>query len=293
MIDSALGSHCTSGRPVGVFFALACAVSYGVSDFAAGLASRRLSSGPVTAVVQFFGLLTAAFSIFLFPGSGPTAAALLWGTASGSGSAVGTLALYRGLAVGRMSVVATVSAVITAVLPVAAGIVLGERLTLAAVIGIVIAIPAIALVSWQPDPDQTTGPRAGLVEGILAGLGFSFVFIALHQAGAASGSWPVVPGQAVSVAIALPFARGARRTGSAIRATLPVMMLAGFLSGSANLLFLASTAFSQLAVVAVVASLYPAVTVLLARFILAEHWSRAQAVGLITAAAAIVLVGLG
>ena len=277
-----------------ILFALASAIVFGVSDFAAGLASRRLSSGPVTAVVQFFGLVAAATGVLLFPGSGATAHALMWGALSGTGSALGTLTLYRGLAVGRMSVVAAVSAVVSAILPVIVGVALGDRLSLAADIGIAVAIPAIGLVSWQRDADERQSGPSGVIEGVLAGIGFSALFIALDRAGTDAGAWPLLPGQAVAFILVMPFAlRGARFPRKAWRTALPLIVPAGLMSGSASLLFLASTRQGQLAVVAVLAALYPAFTVLLARVVLAERWSRLQAVGLVAAAAAIVLVGVG
>jgi uncharacterized membrane protein len=278
---------------VAILFALATAICYGASDFAAGLGSRRLSSGLVTFVVQSFGLLTACVAVLLFPGVGPTAHALGWGAVSGLGTALGTLTLYRGLAVGRMSVVATLSAVVSAILPVSAGIALGDRLSLLAAFGVVLAIPAIGIVSWQESPKEGEQGRAGMVEGLLAGVGFSIIFIALAQAGTRSGAWPLVPGQAVALCVIFPFARGISSQRKPLVAALPLIVGAGLLSGAANLLFLASTAHGQLAIVAVLAALYPAVTVLLARTVLGERWSRLQAAGLVAAAAAIVLVGFG
>ncbi len=278
---------------MGVLFALATAICYGASDFAAGLGSRRLSSGPVTFAVQFFGLVAAAIAVLIFPSHAPTHSALLWGALSGVGSALGTLTLYRGLAIGRMSVVATLSAVVSAVLPVIAGVALGDHVSIAADIGIAVAISAIALVSWQPNPDASQSPRAGMLEGILAGVGFSALFIALDQAGTRSGAWPLLPGQVVSLMLVLPFARGAHIKRTDWQPAAPLIILAGLLSGSANLLFLNATGHGQLAIVAVVAALYPAITILLARVFLAERWSRLQAFGLVASAAAIVLVGLG
>jgi len=142
-------------------------------------------------------LLTAAVAVLLFGGVGPRAGALEWGAVSGLGSGLGTLALYRGLSAARMSVVATLSAVLTAVIPVIVGVALGNHLTTANAAGIVIAIPAIALVSWQPRvPTIAARARAGLIYGILAGLGFALLFIALDRAGTHAGAWPLLPGQA-------------------------------------------------------------------------------------------------
>ncbi len=279
---------------MGALLGLMAALAYGISDFGAGLASRRFAPGPVAAIAQTCGLLTAALALLVFPGVGPTGAVLGWGAISGLGSTLGTLALYRGLSVGRMSVVATLSAVLTAVIPAVVGLASGEHLSVPAEVGIAIAVPAIGLVSWHGQVDEGNAPRAAVAYGVLAGLGFALLFIALSQAGTRSGAWPLLPGQAVSVLLVAPFAlHSLASTGKPSLSAGALTVGAGVLSGTANLLFLAATGRGQLAVVAVLTSLYPAVTVVLARAFLAERWTRLQAIGLLTAAASVALVSGG
>lgn len=276
-----------------ILLALMAAGCFGTGDFAAGLASRRYTAAPVTAAVTAMGTLLAGLAVVLLNPSAPDGPELLWGALSGVGSAVGTLALYHGLAVGRMSVVATLSAILTAVIPVLLGIILGNRLSITAAAGIVIAIPAIGLVSWQPEEHRRPGERSGAVFGVIAGLGFALLLIALDRAGTAAGAWPLVPGEGVAVILLLPLAhRGVVAHGRPTRSAALLTAAAGTLAGTGNLLYLAATGHGQLAVVAVVTSLYPAMTVLLARLLLAEHWSRRQVIGLISAALAVVLVSL-
>jgi drug/metabolite transporter (DMT)-like permease len=276
---------------VAIVFALLSALSYGTSDFFAGLASRRFASEPITLAAQGLGVLTAVVAILLFPGGGPTGSALAWGAVSGIGSALGVLALYHGLAVARMTVVATLCAVLTTVIPVIVGVGLGNHLDVSAIAGIMIAVPAIALVSWQPDEQDASAARAGPLYGLLAGLGFALLFIALDRAGTQSGAWPLLPGQLISLLLIAPFAYHAlSKAGRPSQTTGLQTLGAGILSGTANLLFLAATSSGQLAIVAVLTSLYPAVTVLLARVVLSERWTRPQAAGLLTAVAAIILV---
>lgn len=276
---------------MGVVLGLMAAVAYGTSDFAAGVASRRVAAGPVTGIAQTLGVLTAAAAVILFPGIGPRPTALEWGAVSGVGSALGTLSLYHGLSIARMSVVATLSAVLTAVIPVLVGLALGNHLSIQAAAGIILAIPAIGLVSWQTRSRDRQAARAGPLYGVLAGVGFALLFIALDRAGTHSGAWPLMPGQLVSVMLIVPFAyRGRTAAGRLSVPTLALMLGVGVLSGGANLLFLAATGHGQLAIVAVLTALYPAVTVVLARILLAERWSRSQAVGLLSAAAAVILV---
>lgn len=278
-----------------VVLALLSAISYGAGDFTAGLASRRISAGIVTAVTQTFGLLAALTALSFFSGVGPRGSALAWGALSGVGSAIGTLALYQGLAVARMTVVATLSGVLTAVIPVVVGLALGNNLSVFAAAGIVVAVPAILLVSWQPGGGAAAADSRGALYGILAGVGFGLLFVALDRAGTRSGAWPLVPGQLVSVILLTPLAiRGIRRSTETRRSrAVPLTIVTGVLSATANLLFLAATGHGELAVVAVLAALYPAVTVLLARALLAERWTRSQVVGLVAAVIAVVLVSAG
>lgn len=274
-----------------VVLALLSALSYGTSDFIAGVASRRYTAGAITGAMQGLGALTAVAAILLFPGAGPHPSALEWGAISGVGSAIGTLALYYGLAASPMSAVVAVGGVVTAVVPVVVGVILGNRIGVGAWIGIGIAIPAIALVSYQPGGEGQGGIRAGAAYGALAGLGFALLFIALDRAGTYAGAWPILPGQLVSLVIVAPVAyRDVRASGLPSSGVVPLIVVAAVISAAANLLFLAATGHGVLAIVAVLTALYPGVTLILARVVLSERWTRLQAGGLVIAAAAIVLV---
>lgn len=271
---------------------LLAALGYGMSDFVGGVASRRGDPTAVALVAQPFGLLAAVVAVLVLPDDGPDAASLAWGALSGVGSGVGSVALYRGLAVGSMSTVAPLSGVLTAALPVVAGVAFGEHLAALTLAGIVLAGPAIALVSLQRPPGAHPGHgMSAVLLGLTAGGGFALLFIGLDRAGDSSGAWPLVPGQGVAVLlIALALARSRGRPG-ADAARLGVV--AGALGGTANLLFLASTRVGDLAVVSVLTGLYPAVTVLMARVLLTERWSRLQATGLVMAVVAVILISTG
>lgn len=275
-----------------VLFALAAALAYGASDFAGGVASRRFAAGPVTVVGQSVGLISAGLAIVLLRASWPHASQLTWGALSGVGSGIGTLALYHGLAVGRMSVVATLAAVLTVILPAAVGIALGNHISPLNGVGIAAAAPAIGLVSWH-SAGRGGSDRLGLLYGAIAGCAFALLFIALDRAGTSAGAWPLVPGQALSILFAIPFgARSLRSAPRPGRSTAAYMVGAAVLGGIANLLFLASTGKGELAIVAVLSAMYPAVTVLLARLLLKERWSRLQVLGLLLAGVAVVLVAI-
>jgi drug/metabolite transporter (DMT)-like permease len=279
---------------MGVVLALLAALCYGSSDFTAGVGGRRSDPAAVTVIAQPFGLVAAAIAVVALSARSPTPHALWWGALSGVGSGGGTVALYRGLAVARMSVVAPLSAVLSAALPALAGLLLGNHLAALAWAGIVIALPAVALVSLQPGEGQGSR-RAGIVTGLLAGAGFALLFIALARAGTSAGAWPLLPGQAVAVLMVLAWAALARNRPArkAWSQAWRIGVAAGGLSGIANLLYLAATGAGQLAVVAVLAALYPAVTVLLARLTLHERWSRLQIIGLVVSAVAVAAISIG
>ena len=277
-----------------VVLALLAAAAYGAGDFCAGLATRRFAAAPVSAVSQCVAMLTVVVAVVVAPRHAPGARELLWGAASGVGSGVGSVALFAGLASGQMSIAATLSAVLAAVVPAMVGIGLGDHLSAAAAVGIVVAVPAIAMVSWQRTSVDRASVRAGVRYGIVAGLAFALLFVALARAGTRAGAWPLVSGQVVAIAVVMPLAWRQRRTaGRPSSRAMWLALSAGVLGSAATLLYLASTGHGQLAVVAVITSLYPAVTILLARRVLDERWSRVQAAGLVTAAVAIVLVTTG
>jgi drug/metabolite transporter (DMT)-like permease len=279
---------------VGVVLALLAALCYGSSDFTAGVGGRRSDPAAITVIAQPFGLVAAAIAVVALSARSPTPHALWWGVLSGVGSGVGTVSLYRGLAVAQMSVVAPLAAVLSAALPAVAGLLLGNHLAALAWAGIAVALPAVALVSLQPAEGHGSR-RAGIVTGVIAGAGFALLFIALAQAGTSAGAWPLLPGQAVATLMVLAWAAPARNRPDrkAWSQAWRIGVAAGILSGAANLLYLAATGAGQLAEVAVVTALYPAVTVLLARLTLHERWSRLQIVGLIVSAVAVAAISIG
>jgi len=275
---------------MGVVLALAAAAAYGLSDFVGGLASRRTTAWPVAFLAGVGGLL-GALLLALSRDGDPSASDLAWGALSGLGSGLGSAFLYRGLAAGRMGVVAPVSAVGAAILPVVVGVATGERPTALVWLGIAAALPGIWLVSQEPD--SAGGLAAGLLDGVLAGLGFGLLFSAMGQVPASAGFWPLVVSQGTgSVAIAVT----AVVLGASWRPTARSQLwglAAGLLASAAVLCFLLATQGGLLAVAAVLTSLYPAFTVLLATLVLHERVHRAQGVGLGLCAVAVALVATG
>lgn len=279
---------------MGVLLGMIAAVCYGTSDFIAGVGGRRGQPSAVTLIAQPFGLLAAVIALLALSAHSPSTAALWWGALSGVGSGAGTIALYRGLATAQMSIVAPLSAVLAAALPALAGLLLGERLSIVAWVGIGVALPAVLLVSLHPGTGHGSR-RAGIGYGLCAGVGFAVLFIALARAGTHAGAWPLIPGQVVAVVIVIGVGMGsALRPGPADWATSwRHGVVAGVLAGLANLVYLAATGQGQLAIVAVLTALYPVITVLLARIFERERWGRLQAAGLVIAALAVALISIG
>jgi drug/metabolite transporter (DMT)-like permease len=283
---------------VAVTLGLAAALAYGTGDFIAGLLSRRISFVAVALVSNAVAWLVMCAVLAATWDGPPTVTAGSWGAASGMGSALGTLALYRGLARGPMGVVAPLSALGAAVIPVAVGVVAGDRPAPAAWAGVALALPAIWLVSTH-DSGRARRPRwpvGGIVDGLLAGLGFGLLFVALDRAGDGSGLWPVVAGQATStVLLAGVAARGPSRADrhGVTRGGIMAAVGVGVLGAAATTCYFLSTHAGMLAIVAVVTSLYPAVTVVLAAVLLRERVRRSQGAGLLLALAAVTLIVLG
>ena len=281
-----------------VLLALGSAILYGVSDFIGGLASRRLSVWPV-GLLACTGALAGSVLIAVSRPGEPTAQDLGWGLVAGLGSGAGTAFLYRGLALGRMGVVAPVSAVGAVLVPLLVGLLTGERPDLLAWVGIVVALPGIWLVSRAEGPvdgsvdsSGRAGTVEGFVDGLLAGLGFGVLFACLGQVPDTAGYWPLVANQVMSV-LAMALAAWVLGGNPIPRRPAEALgLLPGVLAALAVLLFIQATHHGMLSLSALISSLYPAFTVLLAVVVLRERVHRDQALGLALCAATIVCISL-
>ncbi|MGH3358641.1 MAG: EamA family transporter [Nocardioidaceae bacterium] len=277
-----------------VLLALASAGAYGLSDFLGGLFSRRMSVWPVAVVGQSSSTM-CAYVLAVALGGSASSTDWWWGTAAGIGGGLGTAFLYRGFATGKMSVVAPISALGSAVVPVAAGLVAGDRPTALAWIGIAFAMPAIYLISRISDGTVDTADDHGgaVVDGVVAGLGFGSMFAMLGQISSDAGLYPLALTQLTSV-VAIVLAAAALRQSWIPRRREPWKALVlGPLGTTATAAFLYATHTGLLSIVSVIAALYPALTVVLAASVLRERIHRAQAIGLGLAALAVSLVAAG
>ncbi|MEU6238176.1 EamA family transporter [Kitasatospora sp. NPDC047058] len=276
---------------IALLLALGSSLAYGCADFLGGLGARKAH---VLRTVLVAAPASLAVELLLWPflGASFDTAALGWGAASGVASAAAFALLYRTLAIGPMNVLSPVTALVSAALPVAVGLVQGEHLGTAGLIGLPLALAAVVLVSAGHGAGSARPSRTALLLALGAGTAVALQLVCLHQAPADSGVAPLIVGRAVSSAVTLAAAGLLRRRLGTERPAYAVSAAAGVLDSLANLLFLLAARSGDLTVVAVITALYPAGTVLLARGLLAERIHRGQLLGLGTAAVAVGLLAL-
>ena len=221
-----------------------------------------------------------------FLGAGATAAAMTAGVCG----AVGLGALYRGMAIGAMGVVAPISSVAAAI-PFAYGVARGERPSLVQFAGVVVALAGLVFVSRAPGATRAVSAGVGLA--LIAALGFGFYFVFLGAGADDSVPWTVLVARLTSSALALSAVLAVGATLRVERALLVPVLAVGLCDTGANVLFALASTRGLLSVVSVLTSLYPAVTVALAAFILRERVSRGQLAGggAVLAGAALISAG--
>lgn len=264
--------------------ALGSSLVWGVSDYVGGIVTRRAPAQAVVLWSQTVGFFVALAGSAVLGGV-LDRRSMMWGAAAGVGGAVGLVSLYQGLSTGRMAVVAPVASLVGAGLPVLVGLVLGERPGSFTLAGIAVAIPAIWLVSGG----DTVSERPGVGLAVAAGLGFGAFFVFLGQTPDEAGLWPLVPARVSSVATVVAATLYCRTGFQVDRRLTAGILLAGSGDMVANMLFLAAVQSGLLSVVSVLASLYPAVTVVLAR-IFGEAVSRSQWSGVVLTVVAVGLI---
>lgn len=276
---------------IALLLALGSSLAYGCADFFGGLGARKAH---VLRTVMIAAPASLAVELLLWPllGASFSPSTLGWGAASGVASAAAFALLYRTLAIGPMNVLSPVTALVSAALPVAVGLVQGEHLGMAGMLGLPLALVAVVLVSAGHGAGAARPSRTALLLAFGAGAAIALQLVFLHQAPSDSGVGPLIIGRAVSSAVTLTAAGLLHRRLGTERPAYGMSVAAGVLDSLANLLFLLAARSGDLAVVAVITALYPAGTVLLARGVLAERVHRGQLVGLGTAAVAVSLLAL-
>jgi drug/metabolite transporter (DMT)-like permease len=273
-----------------VVLGLASAIAWGAGDFGGGWASRRAPVFGISLVVQLLGVALAVGLAILAREPAPDATVVAISVAAGASVAVGILALYQGLAVGRMGVVAPVTGVIAATMPVVAGIAMAGWPAVTVVAGIALALVAVVLVSRVPGED---GQRSGLELALMAGVGIGGfnILVGFLPDGQVFG--PLVVVKITAAAIICGIVILGRQAWRIPRSTLPVAIAVGLFDMSGNALYVLATQAGRLDIAATLSSLYPVTTILLAMILLGERVTRSHAAGIVAAAAAIALIAAG
>jgi uncharacterized membrane protein len=262
-----------------IALALGSSLVYGFSDFLGGLKSRSLPLLSVLLVSQGSALVVLAVVVIVGGESLPEGTALLWGAAAGLSEALGVAAFYRGLAVGVMSIVSPIAA-IAPVVPVIVALVLGEVPGAIQAAGIALALVGITMLSLDPRgtaAGQSAGPS--VIFGLLTALGFGCFLVAMDAASESSVTWALFMARLTAVSAFATLFLARREPLQARRAELPVLALIGVLIIGADAMYAVASTEGLLSVVAVLSSLYPVVTIALARFYLKERLEPLQQAG--------------
>jgi drug/metabolite transporter (DMT)-like permease len=269
---------------------LGSAASWGAGDFSGGLAAKRSPLLGVLLLGQLTGAsLMAALALVSREGA-PSAASSSWAMAAGALGAVGLAALYRGLAVGRMAVVAPISAVLSAALPVAWGTLSEGAPAASRLAGFGLALLGIWLIARAGGGGDAVAGRTGLGLALLAGACFGGVLISMNQGARGGTYWPLAAARSTAFLLLAVAGVARRAPWRPAAGALPLVLLSGTLDAGGHALFVLASQAGRLDVAAVLSSLYPASTVLLAAALLRERIGGAQGLGIAVALLAVALI---
>lgn len=278
-----------------VLLALSTSLLFGVGDFLGGVATRRDTAYAVTGTSHLLSFVLLGAVVLAFPPARLLPADLAWGAVSGFSGVIGVIALFSALAVGRMSIVAPITAALSASLPALFDLTTGTRLSGVTLGGMALALVAIVIVSMAPDHDvheHVYEPRKALALSLLSGTGFGGAFIAFAFTTPDSGLTPILSARVVSIAVSVVLAYRLGRGFPARRPALPASLGAGLTDAIASVTMLTAIRLGPLAVASVLGSLYPVVVAMLARAFLGERLTALQKVGVAAAMAAVLLASL-
>ncbi len=272
-------------------YALLASLSWGVGDFLGGIKSRVLPALVVMGASQPFGLAAVAIAVAI-RGTAPPGPEVAWAALAALFGTVGLVGFYRGMAAGAMSVVVPLAA-LAAGIPVIWGLLHGDHVSFLQELGFVAALGGGVMASLERGA-QRARFATGTGWAVVALLGFGFYFVALHASATHDWLWPSFIFRATSVALVWSALLLTRQRVTGVRPHLGALVAIGILDTGGNTLFAAaSSAHGLVSVVSVLASLYPAVTVLLARFALGERVQRTQDIGVLVTLAGVVLISAG
>lgn len=281
---------------VAILLALCSGVVYGISDYVGGRTSRRYHAIVIALQAEVALLVVTVTTIPFIESDGPSSAAIWWGVFGGVAGGAGVLGLYRALSAGNMTVVAPITGIVAAAVPVVVGLALGERPGWLAGAGIGLAMIAVLLIGGIVGVGHVRASPSTVLLAAIVGVAFGMLFVAFSRAGDDSGLWPLLTARAG----AMPLLTGAfvlsRRRDPSVRPTSGAVIpgvATGLLIGVANGLYLLAAHEGLLSVVAVLVALYPASTVALASVLDGERASRSQLVGMALAVGAVATITVG
>jgi drug/metabolite transporter (DMT)-like permease len=276
-----------------ILYGLISAFTWGAADFSGGIASKRTNVYGVVIGAEAFGMVVFLVLAFVFREPVPSWQTWLWGMASGLSGGFGLLLLYRALSSGRMSVAAPVSAVIAAIIPVVVGAFVDGLPGLWTFAGILLAISAVWLIAHGEGSGGNAVVRLNeIILPLVAGVVFGMYFVFMHQASREAFFWPIIASRLASTAGVLVYALLTHQQWRPGRKIWPLIALSGILDVSGNAFYVLAGQVGRLDVAAVLGSLYPGSTVLLAGIFLHERLNRTQVSGILAALTAIVLMTL-
>ena len=269
--------------------ALAASLSWGSSNFLAGIESRRRSVWHVTALSQIAATLVAGVAVLVTGQAPPRFWDAIVLLLAGVATAIGIVAFYRALAIGTMSVVAPIVAAEVAV-PVAAGLFRGERPGPQAYVGIALTVAGVILISWARRRNKDHATRSAVLLAVLAALCWGLLLAAFGISGAESPYWAVFDARIASLVVILLYMAATRRRLPLRGQNLPALFLVGLLLTAANILFTVATGFGYLSIVSILGSLSPAVVTVYAQVLLGERLTLRQWAGFGTVFAGVILL---
>lgn len=283
---------------ISILFGIGSALSWGAADFTGGLASKRALPSQVLVVAEIAGLLPVAAALLFWREAVPPLSAWLWSAAAGGLGTIGLLLFYRALADGQMAVAAPVSALLAAVVPVVAGALMAGLPDLLKFLGIALALAAIWTIAQG---GQALDRRIGFQDlrlPLAAGIFFGLFFVLMHQAAIQAVVWPLISGRIAGASIVLIYGTALQRRSLKAgdrsiwppRDVWPIAIFSGVIDVTGSAFYVLAARGGRMDIAAVLAALYPASTVILARLFLGERASPRQVAGILLALGAITLM---
>lgn len=276
---------------MGIFLGGLTSLLYGIGDFLGGEGAKR---APAAAIVLWAGVVSFPLvsAIALINGGSASGRDLAIGAAAGTAGALGLVFLFAGLGKGRAAAVAPAAGAVAGILPVVVAVATGERPSTLAWLGVGLAIPAMLLSSWVTDPGDL--PWGGFGFGVIAGVGFGGYAIIIDRTSATSELLPLIPARAATMVVVLVVALlGMWKVTGFGQVPRGIVFGSGILDVAGNITLLAGLRVGSLALVAVSSSLYPVVTVVMARFVNHEHLRGRQVAGIVMTLVALAAIALG